>query len=178
MPLDDGNRLSELIPGIELVADDQGRLRLVHVAGTDVTARVHSPRVDRSVSEVSRQPEVRDGLRPIQRMLEAPGRIIVAGRDIGTVVLPQADLKRYLDVSVEERAERRARERGLDPSGPEADAIRAELRRRDELDTARTIAPLRVPDGARVISSGGNELQETITQVVAAIREAEAARRP
>ena len=67
----------------------------------------------------------------------------MAGRDIGTVVLPDADLKLFLDASVEERARRRTEERGLDPDGSEADEILAALRRRDELDRNRPVAPLR-----------------------------------
>ena len=75
------------------------------------------------------------------------GGIVMAGRDIGTVVLPDADLKIFLEASVEERARRRTEERGLDPDGPEADAILEALRRRDELDSTRAVAPLRAADG-------------------------------
>ena len=75
----------------------------------------------------------------------------MAGRDIGTVVLPDADLKIFLDASVEERARRRALERGIDPASPEAAEILEELRRRDVLDSTRDVAPLRAADDAVVI---------------------------
>jgi cytidylate kinase len=98
----------------------------------------------------------------------------MAGRDIGTVVLPDADLKIYLDASVEERARRRAEQRGLDPTGPAGIAILEALGRRDRLDTNRAVAPLRVAPDARVITTDGNELDDTVASVVGAIRDAEA----
>jgi cytidylate kinase len=100
----------------------------------------------------------------------------MAGRDIGTVVLPDADLKLYLDASVEERARRRVEERGLDPAGPEAGAILEALRARDRVDRGRAVAPLRVPDDAIVLRTDGNRFEDTVGQVVAAIEAAEAAR--
>jgi cytidylate kinase len=98
----------------------------------------------------------------------------MAGRDIGTVVLPDADLKIYLDASVEERARRRAEQRDLDSTGPEGIAILESLRRRDRLDTTRTVAPLRVAPDARVISTDGNDFEQTVDAVIGAIRDAEA----
>jgi 1-acyl-sn-glycerol-3-phosphate acyltransferase len=98
----------------------------------------------------------------------------MAGRDIGTVVLPDADLKLYLDASVEERARRRVLERGIDPESAEAAEIHAELRRRDNLDSTREVAPLRAAPDATVIRTDGNELADTIRAVVDAIRGAEA----
>ena len=100
----------------------------------------------------------------------------MAGRDIGTVVLPDADLKIFLDASAEERARRRAEERGLDPNGPEADAILEALRRRDALDSTRAVAPLRAAADARIISTDGNRFEDTVDAVVNAIRDAAARR--
>ena len=100
----------------------------------------------------------------------------MAGRDIGTVVLPDADLKIFLDASVEERARRRTEQRGLDPSGPKREAILEALRRRDELDTTRAVAPLRAAADARIISTDGNRFEDTVDAVVNAIRDAEARR--
>ena len=90
------------------------------------------------------------------------GRIIMAGRDIGTVVLPDADLKLYLDVSVEERARRRAAERGLADDARAVEQIADELRRRDGIDSTRETAPLRIPDGATVVTTDGNTLEQTV----------------
>ncbi len=85
--------------------------------GEDATDDVHTEAVDVAVSAVSSVPEVRAALLERQRALAAAGGIVVAGRDIGTVVLPDATLKVFLDASVDERADRRIAERGLDPDG-------------------------------------------------------------
>ena len=100
----------------------------------------------------------------------------MAGRDIGTVVLPDADLKIFLDASLEERARRRISERGLDESSPEASEILAALRRRDEIDASRAVAPLRPAPDARIIATDGNRFEDTVDAVVNAILDAEARR--
>jgi CMP/dCMP kinase len=147
----------------------------VFVYEKDVTEQARGPEVDRHVSEVARLPQVRDALLIRQRALAVGGRIVMAGRDIGTVVLPDADLKLYLDASVEERARRRAEERGLDVASPEAAAILTDLRRRDGLDRDRPVAPLRAAPDAQVIQTDGNTFEQTVAAVEAAIRDAESA---
>jgi cytidylate kinase len=173
VPADDGERLAALVPEVELAPGAEGRLSRVLVAGEDVTEKVASPRVDRQVSEVSAQPAVRAALLPRQRLLASGGGIVMAGRDIGTVVLPDADLKLFLDASAEERARRRAEQRGLAPDSPAAARILADLRRRDRIDATRPIAPLRQATDAVVIRTDGNTVGQTIDAVVAAIRERE-----
>ena len=163
-----------LVDEVELVQDDEGRLSRVLVDGTDHTQDVRGPAVDAAVSVISAIPELRLALLERQRALAAPGGIVMAGRDIGTVVLPDAGLKIYLDASVEERARRRTEERGLDSAGDEAQAILAALRRRDELDSNRAVAPLRPAADARIIATDGNTFEETIDAVVGAILDAEA----
>jgi len=171
--------LVELVQEIELVPDENGRLAHVSVDGQDVTEEVHTPRVDEAVSAVSRVPDLRAALLERQRSLAAqPGGIIIAGRDIGTVVLPDADLKIFLDASVEERARRRTEERDLSPDSQEARYILAQLRRRDELDSRRTVAPLRPAEDAVHIVTDGNAFEQTVDAVVATIRAAEAAAAP
>jgi cytidylate kinase len=166
--------LLSLVPELEPVPDDEGRVRRVRVSGVDVTDHLHAPEVDRRVSAVSRQPRVRAALLATQRRMAAGGRIIVAGRDIGTVVLPDAELKLYLEVSVDERARRRAAERDLAPGSAAATAILEDLRRRDQLDSSRAVAPLRVPDDAVVVRSDGRTFEETVGEVVRIIRAHEA----
>jgi cytidylate kinase len=166
--------LAALVPEIELASDAQGRLAHVTVDGEDVTDEVHTPVVDEAVSAISRVGELRAALLDRQRVLASePGGIIMAGRDIGTVVLPDADLKIFLDASVEERARRRALERGLDRDGPDGQAILDQLRRRDDLDRNRPVAPLRPAADAVHILTDGNAFEETVAAVVAAIRDAE-----
>jgi CMP/dCMP kinase len=165
-----------LVDEVELAPDDQGRLSRVLVDGTDHTEDVRGPAVDEAVSAISAIPELRLALLDRQRSLASPGGIVMAGRDIGTVVLPHADLKIFLDASVEERARRRTNERDIDPAGPEAAAILEALRRRDELDSTRAVAPLRPADDARIIATDGNRFEDTVDAVVNAIRDAEARR--
>jgi len=173
---DDVSGLVELVREVELGPDGQGRLARVLVDGIDETDDVHTEEVDRRVSAYSRVPELRAALLERQRSIADGGRIIVAGRDIGTVVLPHADLKIFLSASAEERARRRAEERGLDPAGPEGEAILAELRRRDDLDSTRAVAPLRPADDARILVTDGNRFEQTVAMVTDAIRAAETER--
>jgi cytidylate kinase len=170
IPPEDDVALVALIPALALVPDEAGDLRRVRVGGQDVTERLHAPEVDRHVSAVARQARVRAALLATQRDLAAGGKIVVAGRDIGTVVLPDAELKLYLDVSVEERARRRATERDLDPDSAEAATILADLRRRDHVDSSRDVAPLRIPTDAVVVRSDGRRFDETVAAVVDIIR--------
>lgn len=171
---DDTIALVPLAAEVHLVPDGRGRLRHVEVDGEDVTAAVRGPEVDVAVSTYSRVPELRAALVPRQRAIAEGGGIIVAGRDIGTVILPDADLKLYLDASAEERARRRTQQRRLTPEGEAAAHILDELRRRDAIDSGRTVAPLRVASDAVVVRTDGNTFNETVAEVVAAIREAEA----
>lgn len=172
----DRGALRALAGEVELVADDAGRLSHVLVDGVDRTADVHTPPVDTAVSSVSAVPELRTELLQRQRALAASGGIVMAGRDIGTVVLPDADLKLFLDASVDERARRRAEERGLEPVGPEAAAILESLRERDRLDSTRAVAPLHPAPDARIISTDGNRFEDTVDAVVGAILDAQARR--
>jgi cytidylate kinase len=176
VPATDPIGLRALAGEVELAADQAGRLAHVMVDGADRTADVHSPVVDAAVSAISAVPELRAALLERQRELAAGGSIVMAGRDIGTVVLPYADLKLFLDASVEERARRRAEERGLGNSGPEADRILDDLRRRDALDATRVIAPLRPASDARIIATDGNRFEDTVDAVAGAILDAEARR--
>lgn len=172
----DPEALRDLAGEVELATDDTGRLSHVLVDGVDRTGDVHAPAVDAAVSAVSAVPELRTELLQRQRALAATGGIVMAGRDIGTVVLPDADLKLFLDASVEERARRRAEERGLDPRDREGAKILDSLRERDRLDSTRAVAPLHAARDARIISTDGNRFEDTVDAVVGAILDAQARR--
>jgi cytidylate kinase len=173
----DESALVAVVPELELVADDRGNVRRVRLAGEDVTGRLHVAEVDRNVSAVSAQPGVRAALLERQRAIAQGGDVILAGRDIGTVVLPDADLKLWLEVSSEERARRRAAQRGIDFESDEGQRILADLVRRDRLDSTRKTAPLQVADDAVIVSSDGREFSQTVGEVVRLI-EAAAERTP
>ena len=118
--VDDPAALVPLAARVSLGDDGTGKLTRVLLDGADATDAIRSDAVDRAVSAVSRVPDVRAALLGRQRALAADGGIIVVGRDIGTVVLPDAGCKIFLHASVEARAARRIAERGLDPVGEEA----------------------------------------------------------
>jgi cytidylate kinase len=170
---DDAAALVALLDRVALRDDGAGRLAWVLLDGEDATGSVRGGDVDASVSAVSRVPEVRAALLGRQRAMTAGGGIVMAGRDIGTVVLPDARLKLYLDASVEERASRRIAERGLDPDGDEAGTVREQLRARDAQDRGRAVAPLRPADDAVVISTDGLDFEQSVDLVVATIARAE-----
>jgi cytidylate kinase len=168
----DVDGLVPLAAEIRLVADSRGRLRRVEADGRDVTVEVRSAVVDRAVSDYSKVPELRVALVSRQRAIAAEGGIIMAGRDIGTVILPNADVKIFLSASPEERARRRAAQRKTTEEG-EAEQILDELRRRDAIDSSREIAPLRPAPDALLVNTDGNTFDQTVAMVVSAIRSAE-----
>src|SRR3954469_8079785 len=170
--LDDPAALVPLAARVALDDDGTGRLTRVLLDGVDVTDDVHTESVDAAVSSVSAVPEVRAALLERQRAIAAPGGIVLAGRDIGTVVLPDADLKVFLDASVDERADRRIAERGLDPDGDDARQVREQLRARDDQDRNRAVAPLRAADDAVHIRTDGNAFLETVDLVIEAMQAA------
>lgn len=175
LDLADAPGLAGLVARVSLAADAAGRLDRVIVDGRDVSDLVRTAAIDERVSEVARVPAVRSALLARQRAMAEGGAIVMAGRDIGTVVLPDADVKLYLDASATERARRRAAERGLAPDDPEAGRILDDLRRRDRIDSTRPVAPLRAaPDAIHVVTDG-LRVEESVARVVAAVRAAEAA---
>ena len=146
--------------------DPEGARVLVN--GSDVTGRLRSPEIGEAVSLVSRVPAVRTAMVAIQRDIANEGRVVMVGRDIGTVVLPNAPLKAYLDASADERARRRHTEIQAAGRTETLEQVRAELVMRDEIDSKRDASPLRPADDALVIHTDNM----TIQQVVDAILEA------
>jgi cytidylate kinase len=168
--LDDADALVALVPEMDLGHDERGRYTRLLVDGREITEELHTAAVDREVSRVSKHAQVREALHPVQRGLAKSGRIIMAGRDIGTVILPDADLKLYLDVSIEERARRRAAERGLSDDARAVAQIEDELRERDRVDSTREASPLRVPEDATIVKTDGMTRDQTVDHVVGIIR--------
>jgi cytidylate kinase len=141
----------------------------IKVDSQDITSELRSPEVDRSVSYVSRYPGVRRAMVQRQRELAGEGRLIMLGRDIGSVVLPDAPVKIYLDASPEERARRRHRElleAGIDRPYEE---VLAELIRRDEMDKERHVSPLTAAPDAVVIETDDLPLEEVVARVRALV---------
>jgi cytidylate kinase len=143
-----------------------GRQYDVIMDGDDVTWAIRSGAVDANVSQVSAYPGVREAMTRRQREIGQRGKVVMVGRDIGTVVLPDADLKIYLDATVEERAQRRFEE--CQQRGDKVDYkdILAGMRERDRIDSTRSLAPLRSAHDAIVIDSTGQSIEEVYEQAM------------
>jgi cytidylate kinase len=142
-----------------------GRTLTVLLDGEDVTWAIRTPEVERNVSAVSAQAAVRQALLQRQREVAARGGVIMAGRDIGTVVLPDADLKLYLEASAAVRARRRQgdeEQRGLERP---LDVVLADILRRDDIDTHRAVSPLRAADDARVIDTENVDIAGVLAKI-------------
>lgn len=162
--VEDGPALGELAERCRIEVERPGpghgdRRETVRLEGRDVTDAVRAPRVDRSVSAVSRHAEVRDAMLGVQRATARRGDTVMVGRDIGTVVLPDATLKVYLVAAPEVRAARRAAEMG---SIGRYEEYLGEIRRRDAADTEREVAPLRRAEGALVIDTGEHDVASAV----------------
>ena len=143
-----------------------GRACDVLVAGKDITWEIRLPAVDANVSVVSAYPGVRAALSKQQRRIGQRGRVVMVGRDIGTVVLPEADLKIYLDASAVERAKRRFKEMSARGANVNYEVILAKVIERDRIDSTRDVAPLRAADDAVVIDSDKMSVDEVFDQVM------------
>jgi len=139
----------------------------VLVDGHDITWAIRSSQVDASVSIVAAYPGVRRALTAQQRRIGLRGQVVMVGRDIGTIVLPEADLKIYLDASTAERARRRYEESVARGAQVQFDAILTSMKRRDRLDSTRAVAPLRPAEGAVIIDSDGLNAEQVYQRVLA-----------
>ena len=164
MDLGDAAALAELAGAQPVSFDGQGR---VWIAGVDVTSSIRETRVDRMVPVVARHPAVREVMRTRQRELGRDGDVVIEGRDIGTVVAPDAEVKVFLVADREERAKRRIAER----PGIGADALATDLRLRDESDAAR-MQP--APD-ATEIDTTSLEVEHVVDRIEALVRDRSAA---
>ncbi len=134
--------------------------------GVDVTDEIRTPEVDANVSLVSSYPEVRERLVELQRAMGKEGRVVCEGRDIGTVVFPEADLKIFMEANLSERAERRRKEQtesGLEVS---QERVKSEVARRDRFDSEREASPLRRAEGAILIDTSDLTIEEQVERVV------------
>jgi CMP/dCMP kinase len=173
---DDAATLTTLARGaqIEIVAPTpatqaDGRQYTVLVNGEDVTPHLRESRIEENVSQVSRHPSVREEMRRLQRAMALQRNVVMVGRDIGSVVLPDADLKIYLDPSLEERARRRHNDLALSlgAGAPTYETVLDEIRRRDEKDAKQLQSP---PDAIRIDTSHA-EPDETVERVLRLVHE-------
>lgn len=168
--VNDEAQVSQIAEEIEITlktpSEDDGRDCDVLIGDKDVTWDIRSEEVDRHVSIVSAYPAVRNILSMKQRQIGLQGNVVMMGRDIGTVVLPDADLKIYLDASIEERANRRYSERISRGEDVDYDQILSVVRERDEIDSTRDLAPLKAATDAVVIDTDGISIEEVFSKIL------------
>ena len=176
--LTDAEQVAEVADGVDLAVGydpDQDR---AYLAGADVSREIRGDEVTGAVAAVSAVPAVRTRLVQLQRELAGgDGGVVVEGRDVGTVVLPRADVKIFLTATAEERARRRNAQNMAAGLGDAYEAVLADVRRRDHLDSTRAVSPLRPADDAVIVDTSDMDeagvvahLQDLVQQRVGASR--------
>lgn len=170
VPVADEDAVTELAESLSIeilppTADD-GRQYTVLADGMDVTWQIRTPEVNGNVSDVSTYAGVRITLVEQQRRAAADGGVVMVGRDIGTVVLPDAGLKVYLDATAEERARRRWRELVSQGQDAHYEVVLASVRRRDDIDSHRKVSPLQPAEDAVVIDTTGMNVREVLAALM------------
>jgi cytidylate kinase len=166
LPLEDEAAVADLASRVEMSMED-GK---VVVDGVDVTRAIRTPEMDLAAAAVARMPKVRAALVDRQRALGRPGGVVMEGRDIGTVVFPDADVKIYLDASPEERARRRAADPAHGGSAKALADVATALAARDQSDQTRAASPLTVTPDAVVVDTTGVPVEEVVERVLGIVR--------
>jgi cytidylate kinase len=166
LALDDEAAVAALAEQADLRQDDG----LISIDGTDVTRAIRTPEMDHSAARVARLPAVRAVLVARQRALGDGGGVVMEGRDIGTVVFPNADVKFYLDASAEERARRRAHDESHS-SGQQGsvDRLRTDMAARDQSDTTRKVAPLQMATDAIYVDTTELDAEQVLQEVLSRV---------
>jgi cytidylate kinase len=165
-PLDD----EEAVTRLATQADIEVESTRVVIDGADVTRAIRTNEIDRAAAAVARLSRVRAVLVERQRHLRSAGGIVMEGRDIGTVVFPDADVKIYLDASPEERARRRANDPAHTAGSTSVSEVVTALAARDQLDRTRTASPLYAAPDAVVVDTTGKAIPEVVKDVMNVIR--------
>ena len=139
--------------------------------GRDVTGEIQTREIGDLTSELTKRRSVRDKMTPLQRALAAQGGVVLEGRDTGSVVWPEAEVKFYLDADLDARARRRQAELSAQGILMDLASVRAEVAARDRQDMSRPLAPLVVPEGATIVDSTGLTLDEVVGRMVHAVEQ-------
>ncbi len=169
VPIGDRSAIEELVCNLEInvtgPTKDDGRQYTVEVGGRDVTWDLRAPAVDRAVSPVSAYPGVREALTRRMREIARQGNVVMVGRDIGTVVIPDADLKLFVVATAEERARRRYRDLVAQNKQVPYEEVLAAIRRRDKIDSNRKAAPLKPASDALLFDNTDLSIEEMFRSV-------------
>lgn len=160
--------IEEFLEGLPLSFEFGENTRVV-LAGRDISEEIRRPEISLAASSLSQMASVRNYANAIQRELAKKGNVVLEGRDTGSVVFPDADIKFYLDARPEERAGRRYNELATKGSGAELATVREEMEERDRNDTRRALAPLVIPAGAIVVDTTGTDAQGVLQIILAHI---------
>ncbi|GAA5109261.1 (d)CMP kinase [Nocardia iowensis] len=164
--LTDAAAIAAAVKELPLSIGTDPRREVIQLDGEDVSSEIRGDAVTKAVSAVSAVAEVRDLLVALQREITtAAQRIVVEGRDIGTVVLPAADAKIYLTASAEARAHRRNQQNIAEGRGDDYEAVLADVQRRDNLDSTRKVSPLRPADDAVLVDTSDLNMDEVIDEL-------------
>lgn len=167
LPLDEDEVVSRLAEQADIVQQD-GRTT---IAGHDVTSEIRTPAIDKAATSVARLPHVREALVRRFRELGHGGAVVMEGRDIGTVVFPDADLKFYIDASPEERARRRASDPAHTGGQGSLELVQSDIAARDQSDSTRSVAPLARANDAIYIDTTTMPIEAVVTQVLKLVEE-------
>jgi cytidylate kinase len=163
---DDESSLTALVKELAFVFEWDGDMLRIRVNGIDVTSRIRAEEIGVGASRVSRLPGVRQGLLELQRELGSAGGVVMDGRDIGTVVLPDADLKIYIDASLDVRARRRHEELLRRGEAVHFETVKATLLARDSQDMGRAIAPLKKARDAHFVDTTDMSIPQAIQAIL------------
>lgn len=168
--IDDKEKIEKLLNEIQIDLKEENGEQVVFLNGEDVTNMIRTKEINTFISDVSKIPEVRSKLLDLQRKISEGQNVVMEGRDIGTTVFPNADVKIYLDASSEERARRRVKqneEKGIKMSYEE---VLESVKRRDKEDSERSISPLKKADDAILVDSTNMVIDEVAQTVYSIIR--------
>lgn len=169
---EDEAAVAKLLPMVSIRLDyGEDWVQKMYLNGEDVTDAIRTPEVSTAASQISAIPGVRDFLMDMQRDLAKQGNVIMDGRDIGTVVLPDADVKIFLTASAEDRARRRFEELTARGSRTDYETVLADIRERDHRDSTRSAAPLRQAEDALLVDTTGNSMEESFEVLLQTVRE-------
>ncbi|MBW2649331.1 MAG: (d)CMP kinase [Deltaproteobacteria bacterium] len=165
----DDEALRELCDGINIPLETDGDMRVL-VDGEDVSDNVRTEEIGMLASSISAVSAVRDALLPLQRSAGKHGGIVTEGRDMGTVVFPNADVKFFLDADVDERARRRYEQLVENGGNANLDEVKRGLETRDYRDTRRATAPLKPADDSVIIDTTGIDIEEVVKMMMVIVK--------
>ena len=167
----ESENLNEILKDIEIELKKVGEIQEVWLNGENVSEKIRTPEIDSNVAKFAALKSVRNKVTPLQRKMGEKDNIIMEGRDIGTTVFPNADVKIYLDASIEERARRRYKqnlEKGIKITYEE---VLDSIKKRHKLETEREISPLRKADDAILVDSTSLTIEEVVEKIESIIKD-------